>query len=433
MPSFNRSLLWSALIGAGVSAPLSAAAETVWVKKDCSLVPCIVTGGPDSSNPGFFRLTASSFIWSANYTNTPGHFWVSQGGSNMATTRLSTSPGQLGGTGNLSTGNWFISIRTANMQPGTYSVSGPSVHGDPHITTTNGVHYDFQGAGEFVLAKHNGGFELQSRMTPVATGAPLPADPHTGLSSCVSVNTAAALRSPKHRVTYQPNISGQPDPSGMQLRIDGVLVSSIPAAGKTLSDGTKILRNGTTGELRAEFHENYAVRITPHWWQHRAIWYLDFDITPPAESTGLIGEIRRDEWVPALADGSSMGARPAPLPDRYKALYVTFADSWRVSDSSTLFDYAPGTSTKTYTMRTWPPEDGKCDLPFTVPLQGVSEAVADQACKGVFIPHMKRSCILDVMATGSTAFGKGYVVTQGFPKRKIKASAYAKTSKRPAR
>jgi hypothetical protein len=115
-----------------------------------------------------------------------------------------------------------------------------------------------------------------------------------------------------------------------------------------------------------------------------------------------------------------MGPMPTSLSDRYKALYVKFADSWRVSDSTTLFDYAPGTSTKTYTMKTWPPEDGKCDLPYTVPLKGVNKDIAERACEGVFIPHLHGFCVLDVMVTGNTDFGKGYVISQGLPKYKRK-------------
>ena len=81
--------------------------------------------------------------------------------------------------------------------------------GDPHIETIDGVSYDFQSAGEFVLL-HGEGLEIQARQTPVGTDGPLPPNEHTGLSSCVSLNTAAAVRAGGHRITYQPNLSGVP-------------------------------------------------------------------------------------------------------------------------------------------------------------------------------------------------------------------------------
>jgi len=315
----------------------------------------------------------------------------------------------------------FISIQTFAMSPGSYAVYGPGVHGDPHITTTNGIHYDFQGAGEFVMLKHLEKYEVQTRMTPVATTGPPPANPHTGLSTCVSINTAAAVRVGKQRVTYQPNISGQPDPNGLQLRVDGVLVAG-RVNGKTLNDGTKMWKDAKTGELRIEHADYTGVRITPHWWASQNLWYLDVDMTPPPASAGIAGDVPSDGWLPALADGSSMGAKPADLQDRYKALYVKFAESWRVNDSSTLFDYAPGTSTKTYTMRTWPGEGGQCELPFTVPVKGVNIDVAEQTCKAIQSPRLKRFCVFDAMVTGNTGFGRSYAMAQGLPKTKGKVS-----------
>ena len=41
--------------------------------------------------------------------------------------------------------------------------------GDPHMTTVDGLHYDFQGAGEFVALRGTGGMEIQLRQTAVST------------------------------------------------------------------------------------------------------------------------------------------------------------------------------------------------------------------------------------------------------------------------
>jgi hypothetical protein len=114
-----------------------------------------------------------------------------------------------------------------------------------------------------------------------------------------------------------------------------------------------------------------------------------------------------------LADGSSVGAKPLSVQDRYDMLYVKFADSWRVEDDNTLFDYAPGTSSKTYTMTEWPGVEGKCELPFQVPLVGVSVEAAEETCSNVAVPHMRDSCILDVMVTGDPVFGRSYLKAQG--------------------
>jgi subtilisin family serine protease len=105
--------------------------------------------------------------------------------------------------------------------------------GDPHLTTVDGTHYDFQGAGEFVTLRDADGMEIQTRQSPIATTFNPGPDSHDGLATCVSLNTAAAARVGKHRVTYEPNLSGVPDPNGLQLRVDGVLKTLDPAGARS--------------------------------------------------------------------------------------------------------------------------------------------------------------------------------------------------------
>lgn len=410
----------ASLLGAlAFAAP--AGGEIVWAIKDCptGAGSCTVTTGGNTTGtplaPGRFRVIGQPINWQATYQGTPQRFWVSQGGMNMADVQLSTANGQLGGSFSLPSGLWYISARTALMGPGNYSVSGPNVLGDPHISTMDGVHYDFQGAGEFVLLRSAAAnFEVQSRMSPVSTVAPLPPDPHSGLSSCPSINTAAAVRSPRHRISYQPATASNARPSSMVLRIDG-LVTRIGRRAVTLDDGTRILRDSATGELNIAFRNRWGVRIIPHWWEATGLWYLDFDFTPATAASGIAGPLAPDSWLPALADGSSVGARPSQLQDRYEVLYRRFADSWRVSAATSLFDYAAGASTDTYT-KSWPPQSGSCRLPDMRPLVGVERPVAENACRAIVVPSLRNACIADVMATGDSTFARGYGLTQG-PRR----------------
>ena len=46
-------------------------------------------------------------------------------------------------------------------------------------------------------------------------------------------------------------------------------------------------------------------------------------------------------WLPALPDGSSVDPMPQSIHDRFVKLYRKFADAWRVTDKTSLFDYAP--------------------------------------------------------------------------------------------
>ena len=65
---------------------------------------------------------------------------------------------------------------------------------------------------------------------------------------------------------------------------------------------------------------------------------------------------------------------PASLQDRYAVLYKKFADSWRVTDKTSLFVYAPGTSTKTFTDRGWPAEELRHAAPAHAALTEVAKA-----------------------------------------------------------
>ena len=64
-----------------------------------------------------------------------------------------------------------------------------SDNGDPHIHTVEGIRYDFQAVGEFILLRdREDGIEIQARQTPVLSANPI-IDPYSGLRACVSVNT----------------------------------------------------------------------------------------------------------------------------------------------------------------------------------------------------------------------------------------------------
>jgi hypothetical protein len=387
---------------------------TVTATKDCSLgPPCMVT------EASFTTVVNQVITWSATYTGNPtdGHaFWISTTGSNMADIQLTGSPGQTSGSKFLTPGTYYISIRTFLMGPGSYSVTfSPDATGEPHLTTMNGMRYDFQSVGEFVFLR-NLGMEIQTRQGPIPTTYNPPADPHDDLATCVSINTAVAARVGKHRVSYQPNLSGVPDPSGLQLRVDGVPTTLGPGA-LNLADGGRVSRTMAPGGLQIDFPDGSKLLITPNWWDFLKIWYLDIDVVPTHDAAGIAGSFAqsthetRTEWLPALPDGSSIGPMPAALHDRFVALYQKFTDAWRVTSANTLFDYAPGTSTDTFTMKTWPPEHPPCSLPGKVPVAPLSEAVAKQVCQSVTWDNAR--CVFDVTVTGNVGFATTYLIRQG--------------------
>ncbi len=285
-----------------------------------------------------------------------------------------------------------------------------SQEGDPHLVTVDKVSYDFQGAGEYVSLIDGDQMEIQTRQTPVPTASVVGPNPHTGLTTCVSLNTAVAARVGKHRVTYEPNISGVPDPSGLQLRVDGKLTTLTPN-GLDLGDGGRVAKTGVPGGLEVDFPDESILFITPAWWTSQSKWYLNVDVSRTSAMLGLLGAIPNGSWLPLLPNGSSMGPMPSPLHQRYVDLYHKFGNAWRVTDKTTLFDYRKGTSTKTFTMNTWPPEQPKCTIPGTKPARPVSVEVAQQACRIIEDKNTHANCVFDVQVTGNLGFAKTYALS----------------------
>ena len=283
--------------------------------------------------------------------------------------------------------------------------------GDPHLTTVSGIHYDFQGAGEFVTLRDPDGMEIQTRQSPIATSFSPGPDAHDGLATCVSLNTAVAARVGKYRVSYEPNLNGEPDPSGLQLRVDGTLKTLGPG-GIDLGAGGRILPTSSPGGLEIDFPDETALFVTPGWWPAVGKWFLNVDVSHTPAMSGILGAIPSDSWLPSLPDGKSMGPMPGPLHDRYLELYQKFANAWRVTDKSSLFDYAPGTSTKNFSMSNWPLEQPPCVVPDQKPVQPVSRAVAERACEAVAADNLHKNCVFDVMVTGNIGFAKTYLGTQ---------------------
>ena len=298
--------------------------------------------------------------------------------------------------------------------------------GDPHITTANGVHYDFQGAGEYVSLRSAGGLEIQTRQVPIATTFNPGADPHDGIAACVSLNNAVAARVGTHRVTYEPNLSGVPDPTGLQLRVDGAL-TSVGANGHDLGGGGRITRTAAAGGLSIQFPDDNVLLVTPGWWANQSKWYLNVDVvrgpatggsngtTIPAAATtneGIMGPVPRGSWLPALPGGASMGAMPSSVHQRYVDLYQKFGEAWRVTDATSLFDYAPGTSTSTFTLPGWPRENPPCTIEGVTPVEPAELAVAERVCRRVVGKDRHADCVFDVRVTGNVGFAATYMATQ---------------------
>jgi hypothetical protein len=304
---------------------------------------------------------------------------------------------------------------------GVASNGSTSDRGDPHLTTFNGVNYDFQSAGEFVALRDGDGTEIQTRQTPVATASIVGPNSHTGLTSCVSVNTAVAARVGKHRITYQPNPKGDPDPSGPQLRIDGKL-TTVGTGGLNFSGGGRVVKSAVGSGIEIFFPDKTHLIAVPNFWgPPNNIWYLNVDVVSTPAREGVMGAILPGTWLPNLPDGTSLGPIPGNLHQRYLDLNQKFANAWRVTNGTSLFDYAPGTSTANFTNPDWPPENPPCTIKGSTipPAKPMEAGRARELCSKIVDKAMNAQCVFDVTVTGEAGFAKSYLVTQQLKVRSL--------------
>ncbi|MFW5741084.1 MAG: VWD domain-containing protein, partial [Myxococcota bacterium] len=262
------------------------------------------------------------------------------------------------------------------------SSRGAGSRGDPHLLTFDGLDYDFQGAGEFVL------FE------PVAGDAStvqVRQEPASGICSNVALNTAAAT-----------------EIGGVQVHLDTVAERALLLDGQpTVIEGTTLLlpgghsirQEGSTAKLGWATGEELTVRGIGN---GRS---LDIDVTLPdsrrSQVRGLLGNFDGDRQSDLLSrDGSLLPAQVT-----WEAV-LEFGESYRIEDSESLFTYGPGQNTDTFTIEGFP--SGPVSLDDLPP--DVRDA-AEQTCRdtGVEDETALSNCILDVGCTSDPAFADSHV------------------------
>lgn len=121
--------------------------------------------------------------------------------------------------------------------------------------------------------------------------------------------------------------------------------------------------------------------------------------------TGLLGDFNGS----SAGDLVVRGGAPVAQPPSFASLYPTFADSWRIAQQDSLFDYGQGESTATFTHRSFPSQ--------ATAANPADSAAARAVCKaaGVTDPVSRQNCILDVALSGQAIFADAAAATQSVP------------------
>jgi hypothetical protein len=210
-------------------------------------------------------------------------------------------------------------------------------------------------------------------------------------------------------VSYQPDTSANAAAGTFVLRVDKD-VTTLPADGIDLGDGGRIMP--VAGAIQIDFPDQTTLLINTDSGSFFGAWWLQVSVFHTSAYDGIMGARSKGSWLPRLSNGSAFGAKPAALHDRYVELYLKFADSWRVNKETTLFDYAEGTSTETFTNRAWPTENGPYEVGSGPVAKPLPLKAAQLACRDVVGKNEKADCVFDVRVMGNAKIARGHILAQ---------------------
>ncbi|MCW9679746.1 VWD domain-containing protein [Dolichospermum planctonicum UHCC 0167] len=270
--------------------------------------------------------------------------------------------------------------REQNSEPPTLPTPDGGTYNDPHLQTLDGIGYDFQTVGEFTLVKSTtDDFEIQTRQQP------------WGNSTSASANSAIAIKIGGQRIAIYAN---QTNP----LLINGTAVT-LPDGGLYAVGQNLIIRSGSQYSIVTANNDLILVNNRGTWLNIN----LGLADNRQGKVVGLLGNFndnRNDDF--ALRDGTVIGGT---ITDQQ--LYGDYANSWRITQANSLFDYASGQTTATFTDLTFPR-----NIITTASLTPEQRAAAEQIARnaGITDPSVLEDVILDIhLSNGNTEFIQGAI------------------------
>ena len=258
-----------------------------------------------------------------------------------------------------------------SSNPGATSscVGGTSI-GDTHLTNFNGLLYDFQASGDFLLAETNPYFVVQTRQT---SGAPT--WPNASINTAVAMklgDTSAAVCLEPTRLIVD----------GKQRDLGNDQSLSLPSGVHIARSGKAYLFTRPSGEsVRAEINNPGYINVS-----------VDLGAPPQAQVYGLLGNANGPMGEDDLATRHRVVLKQ---PVTFEELYHPYASSWRVQPSESMVSTLCGDKRV---------ERGVPDRPFyanDLNRQDYERGRAICTEAGIRDESLLDACILDVTVLGT--------------------------------
>lgn len=259
----------------------------------------------------------------------------------------------------------------SNNPGATSSCSGGTSIGDTHLTNFNGLYYDFQATGDFLLAETSPAFVVETRQK---SGAP------TWPNAAVNKAVAMTLGTTQAAVCLDP----------IRLIVDGKARELADGASVTLPGGATVARGGNVYLFTSPGGENVSAEVNSGWINVA----VGLDHLPQARVFGLLGNANGNMGENDLATRQHVVLQQ---PLTFDELYHPYANSWRISARESLLSNLCGDGDL---------ETGIPDQPFYA--ENLAPAVYTRAralCTeaGVRDDSLLDACTLDTAVLGETA------------------------------
>ncbi|WP_199247574.1 VWD domain-containing protein [[Phormidium] sp. ETS-05] len=246
-------------------------------------------------------------------------------------------------------------------------------HNDPRLVTFDKKYYDFQAAGEFILAQSTtADLKIQVRQEPVGN------NPLTN----VSINTAVATVLGGKRIgIYKDN--------EIPLLVDGAPTTIVDNSYITIGDG-RIYREGNIYTLVYANGEQLVAKVLP---QSR----IDIKVFLAQEREGKVVGILGNNNNDGSDDIAKRDGTVLTEPISIEQLYGEYADSWRITQAESLFDYDPGQDTNTFTLKNYPRQKVTLADLNQVDVQKAYQLIGDRL--SLIHPLLREGAIIDFILT----------------------------------